>query len=83
MSEFMTTYFGPLSREYCAYFYFMSILFFLFFILSIIGVLSAIFMKGKKVDFMFIVNSFMLILNTLLAYFVNRLLNTMCNGSVK
>ena len=79
----MTNYFGPLSREYCAYFYFMSILFFVFFIMSIIGVLSAVFMKGKKVDFMFIVNSSMLILNTLLAYFVNRLLNTMCNGSVK
>ena len=79
----MTTYFGPLSREYCAYFYFMSILFFVFFILSIIGVLSAVFMKGKKVDFMFIVNSSMLLFNTLLAYFVNRLLNTMCNGSVK
>jgi len=83
MSDFMTTYFGPLSREYCAYFYFMSILFFVFFILSIIGVLSAVFMKGKKMDFMFIVNSSMLILNTLLAYFVNRLLNTMCKGSIK
>lgn len=83
MSDFMTSYFGPLSREYCAYFYFMSILFFVFFILSIIGVLSAVFMKGKKMDFMFIVNSSMLILNTLLAYFVNRLLNTMCKGSIK
>ena len=79
----MTTYFGPLSREYCAYFYFMSILFFVFFVLSIIGVFSAVIMKGKKMDFMFFVNSFMLILNTLLAYFVNRLLNTMCNGSIK
>ncbi len=79
----MTTYFGPLSREYCTYFYFMSILFFVFFILSIIGVVSAVIMKGKKMDFMFILNSSMLILNTLLAYFVNRLLNTMCKGSVK
>jgi hypothetical protein len=83
MSTFMTTYFGPLSREYCTYFYFMSILFFVFFILSIIGVVSAVIMKGKKMDFMFILNSSMLILNTLLAYFVNRLLNTMCKGSVK
>lgn len=79
----MTTYFGPLSREYCAYFYFMSIIFFGFFVLSIIGVISAVIMKGKKMDFMFILNSSMLILNTLLAYFVNRLLNTMCNGSIK
>lgn len=79
----MTNYFGPLSREYCAYFYFMSILFFIFFILSIIGVLSAVIMKGKKMDFMFLINSSMLVLNILLAYFVNRLLNTMCNGSIK
>ena len=79
----MTTYFGPLSREYCTYFYFMSILWFVFFILSIIGVVSAVIMKGKKMDFMFIINSSMLILNTLLAYFVNRLLNTMCTGSVQ
>ena len=79
----MTTYFGPLSREYCTYFYLMSILFFGFFILSIIGVVSTVVMKGKKMDFMFILNSSMLILNTLLAYFVNRLLNTMCTGSVK
>ena len=79
----MTTYFGPLSREYCTYFYLMSIIFFVFFILSIIGVVSAVVMKGKKIDFMFILNSSMLILNTLLAYFVNRLLNTMCTGSVK
>ena len=79
----MTTYFGPLSREYCAYFYLMSIVFFAFFILSIIGVISAVIMKGKKTDFMFILNSSMLVLNTLLAYFVNRLLNTMCNGSIK
>jgi hypothetical protein len=83
MSDFMTNYFGPLSREYCAYFYFMSILFFIFFILSIIGVLSAVIMKGKKMDFMFLINSSMLVLNILLAYFVNRLLNTMCNGSIK
>ena len=79
----MTTYFGPLGREYCIYFYLMSIVFFVFFILSIIGVVSAVVMKGKKIDFMFILNGSMLILNTLLAYFVNRLLNTMCRGSVK
>ncbi len=83
MSDFMTTYFGPLSREYCAYFYFMSIVFFGLFILSIIGVLSAVVMKGKKMDFMFILNSSVLVLNILLAYFVNRLLNTMCKGSLK
>lgn len=79
----MTTYFGPLGRDYCTYFYVMAILFFVFFIMSIVGVVSAIAMKGRKMDFMFMLNSSMLILNTLLAYFVNRLLYTMCKGSVK
>ena len=79
----MTTYFGPLSREYCVYFYFMSILCFILFLLAIFGVAMAVIMKGKKVDFLFVLNSSMLIFNTLLAYFVNRLLNTMCNGSIK
>lgn len=79
----MTTYFGPLSREYCVYFYFMSILCFILFLLAIFGVAMAVIVKGKKVDFLFVVNSSLLLFNTLLAYFVNRLLNTMCNGSVK
>ena len=79
----MTTYFGPLNREYCAYFYFMSILFFMLFILAIFGVVMAVIMKGQKMDYLFILNSSMIIFNTLLAYFVNRLLNTMCNGSIK
>ena len=79
----MTNYFGPLSRDYCMYFYLMSVVFFVFVILSIIGVVSAVVMKGKKMDFMFILNSSMLIFNSLLAYLVNRLLYTMCTGSVK
>lgn len=79
----MTTYFGPLSREYCVYFYFMSILCFILFLLAIFGVVMAVIVKGKKVDFLFVVNSSLLLFNTLLAYFLNRLLNTMCNGSIK
>lgn len=78
MSNFMTTYFGPLSKQYCVYFYLMSIFFFVMFVLSIIGVIYAAMSKPKQVDFMFIVNSALLLFNTWLAYFVNRLLNTMC-----
>ena len=79
----MTNYFGPLGREYCVYFYFMSILFFILFVLSILGLLSTVIMKGTKLDYLFILNSSMIILNTLLAYFINRLLNTMCNRSIQ
>ena len=81
-STFMETYFGPVGNEWCIYFYALSILFFISFILAIIGIISAVVMKGKKIDAMFIVNSLALLFNTLLAYFVNRLLHTMCMNSV-
>ena len=82
MNDFMQDYFGPLGQEYCLYFYILSIIFFILFILSIIGVVVALSMNYKKLNTMFVLNSAFLILNTLLAYFVNRLLNTMCVNSV-
>ena len=82
MNNFMQDYFGPLGQEYCLYFYILSVIFFILFILSIIGVVAGVAMNYKKLNSMFILNSAFLVLNTLLAYFVNRLLNTMCVNSV-
>lgn len=82
MNDFMQDYFGPLGQEYCLYFYFLSIIFFILFIMSIIGVVSALVMNYKKLNTMFILNSSFIILNALLAYFVNRMLNTMCMNSI-
>jgi len=83
MSNFMSNYFGPLNKEYCIYFYFMSVWFFILFLLSILGVVTAMFYKPKQIDFTFIMNAFILLFNVWLAYFVNRLLNTMCVSSAK
>lgn len=82
MQDFMQDYFGPLGQEYCLYFYFLSIIFYILFIMSLIGVAGGIYMNYKKLNTMFVLNSSLLILNTLLAYFVNRLLNTMCMNSI-
>ena len=78
MNEFMDSYFGPLGKEWCLYFYVLSIFFFVAYILAIIGVIGGFVMKRKKIDALFVANGMALIFNTLLAYFVNRLLNTMC-----
>ena len=80
MDGFMATYFGPLGREYCLYFYIMSMFFFLMIILGVIGIIGAM-MSKKKTDSLFIGNSVMFLFNAILAYFVNRLLNTMCRNS--
>ena len=78
----MTTYFGPLGKEYCIYFYVLSIVFGILFTLSVISIVSFAIMNFKKVNSMFIVNSLMILLNTYLAYLANRLLHTMCIRSI-
>ena len=82
MDNFMNSYFGPLGKEYCTYFYVLSIIFGVTFVLSLISIATFIAMHGKKVDTVFIVNSFFILFNSFLAYLANRLLNTMCVKSL-
>ena len=82
MSDFMSNYFGPLSKEYCIYFYVMSIFFFIIMMLGLLGVIVTIAKNPKQVNVMFFVNAAMLLMNSVLAYFVNRLLHTMCANSI-
>lgn len=83
MNNFMKNYFGPLSKEYCMYFYFMSILFFILFLLSLLGIVTAAIYNPKSINIMFVVNGVMLLFNVFIIYFINRLLNTMCTSSLK
>lgn len=78
MNNFMNDYFGPLGKEYCVYFYILSIIFGITFVISAISIGSFMVMHSKKVDTMFVVNSFFVLFNTFLAYLSNRLLNAMC-----
>lgn len=78
MDGFMNNYFGPLGKEYCTYFYVLSIIFGLTFVFSAISIASVIVMHHKKVDTMFVINSLFLLFNSFLAYLANRIMNTMC-----
>ena len=82
MSAFMDKYFGPLPREYCVYFYALSIIFGLIFVFSVMSIAFFIVMHFKKVNTMFIINSALVLFNTFLAYISNRLLHTMCVKSI-
>lgn len=81
-SSFMNQYFGPLSREYCVYFYALSIIFGVIFATSVISIAYFMITHIKKVNLMFIVNSVLILLNSFLAYLANRLLHTMCVKSI-
>jgi hypothetical protein len=78
MASFMDQYFGPLPREYCVYFYALSIVFGVMFVMSVISIAYFMITHIKKVNTMFIVNSIFILLNSFLAYLANRLLHTMC-----
>ena len=75
-------YFGPLPREYCVYFYALSIIFGIMFMISAVSIAYFMIIHFKKINTMFIVNSVFILLNSLLAYLVNRLLHTMCVKSI-
>jgi hypothetical protein len=82
MSNFMNTYFGPLNKDWCIYFQILSMFFLFMFVTSAISVVVLGIKNFKKLDFMLVLHAIALLGNTLLAYFVNRLLHTMCLNSV-
>ena len=82
MNTFMYNYFGPLPREYCVYFYFLSIMFGIMFVFSAVSIAYFMVMHFKIVNTMFVSNSLLVLINTFLAYIANRLLHTMCVKSI-
>jgi hypothetical protein len=82
MNNFMDKYFGPLPREYCVYFYALSIFFGFVFILSLMSFLGVLIFNFKKMNAMVVANGIMVLINAFLAYLVNRLLHTMCVKSI-
>jgi hypothetical protein len=76
----MNTLFGPVSGEYCLYFYYLSILsFFLLAMTIVTGVVSGL-QKGKGVYF------YLSILGSsatfFISYFVNRLMYSVCSKAL-
>ena len=80
MSDIMNMLFGPLNKEYCLYFYYLSIFGFFLLTLAIIGTISLA-IKGKR-TLAFYVNSFLILFGYGIFYFQNRLLHTMCSNSL-
>lgn len=82
MSDFVSNYFGPLDKTNCVYFLIISAIFFLLLVISIFGNIFVIIKDYKKMDFRTISGGLIMMFNVFLAYFVNRLLYTMCTKSL-
>ena len=78
----MTTYFGPLDKQSCIYFLLLSMIFFAVLIFTILSEVVFIFKNFEKINFRTVSTGVLLIFNSFIAYFVNRLLYTMCSKSL-
>lgn len=70
--------FGPIGKEYCMYFYFLSIFAYILFIMALVSVMMMA-MKGKVKNML---NAFLVVFQPFLLYFVNRMFYSMCVNSL-
>jgi hypothetical protein len=82
MSGFMATYFGPLDKSSCVYFLIISGIFFVLLIIAIFSYLLWLIKNYKQFNLRILTGGLVMLFNLFLAYFVNRLLYTMCNKSL-
>jgi hypothetical protein len=66
--------FAPLGREYCVYFYWLTVIAFILFFLALVDTVMRV-LKGRAR----LLNGFIALLAPFLLYFNNRLLYSMCN----
>ena len=76
MADIMDTLFGPLSSEFCIYFYYLSILGFVLLALLIFSSLVVGITKNKGAEFYWQMST--VALGYAIFYFQNRLLHSMC-----
>ena len=80
MRDFMNAMFGPMHKEYCLYFYYLSIFGFILFTIALLTMVRLA--VSKKRGSVFYLNSAMVLLGYGIFYFQNRLLHTMCSNSL-
>lgn len=82
MSNFMSAYFSPLDKSACVYFLIMTMIFFVLLIIIFFNEVYFVITHFNKLNFKIISSGLLLLFNIFLAYFINRLLYTMCSKSL-
>ena len=70
MNEIMNTLFGPLDKDFCLYFYYLSIFGFIFLTISFLTMVRLVVTKRRSSTFY--LNSFFVLLGYGIFYFQNR-----------
>jgi len=82
MSDFINRVSGPLDKEACVYFFFLTMLFFVILVVVFVVELIVLFKNYKTITRGNILSGILMLFNIFIAYFINRLLYTMCNKSL-
>jgi len=82
MSDLMTSFFGPLDKSACVYFLIISVLFFISLVLLFATEIYYLIKNFGNIKFRNVGNGLIILFNMFIAYFVNRLLYTMCNKTL-
>ena len=78
----MSMFIGPLNKNACVYFLILTIIFFIGLILVSVNEFYFIITNLNRLNLKMISYGFIIIFNIFIAYFVNRLLYTMCSKSL-
>lgn len=82
MSDFMSQYFGPLDKNSCLYFLILTVIFFIGLVSILITEILYIIQNYNKLNFRTVSAGVVILFNIFLAYFVNRLMYSMCVKSL-
>jgi len=82
MADFITSVTGPLDKQACIYFFAMTMLFFVILVVTFVAEMFILFKNFNHITRMNIISGLLILFNIFIAYFVNRLLYTMCNKSL-
>jgi hypothetical protein len=82
MADFMSMFFGPLDKSSCVYFLILTIIFFIGLSILIFNEFIFVIQNFNKLNFRMISSGIIILFNIFIAYFVNRLLYTMCSKSL-
>ncbi len=82
-TSFANKYFGPLPKEWCTYFYVLSIIFFFIFAFTLVSILYTMITGFSKINLHIVTNWAVILLNSFIAYYINRLFYSMCIKSLQ
>lgn len=82
MADLYNSLLGPLNQSACFYFLIITTFFLVILILMFTSMIIFLIQNFRKIKGVNIINGLLVLFNIFIAYFVNRLLYTMCSKSL-